>query len=1078
MHNDTKTGQGNGSHRRVIRYLLLVVAYVVSGKLGLTLALPPGYASAIFPPAGIAVAAALIGGRGVLPWVFLGSLLLNIWTGYSATHSINSTCLISATIIASASALQAAVGGEWLRRLIGYPTTLDNGPLLLRFFGATPIICLVSATLSLAGLWATGVIDQERLAINWGTWWVGDTLGVLVMLPLVMVALGEPRPLWRSRFRRVALPMTVAFVLFVLFFVRVTKWEHDDSLMEFRLQSQHLVDLILARLDEQASLLEQMSGLFKASSQVTREEFHRFVEKPLTRFPMVQAMEWAPRIEGSQRADFEQMQQSAFPGFEIRGLNSARELQRTGEQDHYYPLTFVEPSAGNEPALGFDLASSARRRAALDKAIENGGIVTTSPIKLVQVTGPEKTGVLLLLAVKDGQRVRGLVLSVLEMRGFVEKLLPADNASLYLRLEDLDDRQMLYDSLPPQPDPISESRTLEFGTRRYRLQTAPTPLYLQQHQGWQSWGALVTGLLGTGLLGALLLYGSGYTARMETQVAERTTRLRRSESLLKDAQHLAHIGSWELEVEKNHLVWSDEIYNIFEIDPHSFGASYEAFLGIVHPEDRTLVDRAYKESIENRTPYEFEHRLLLSHGRTKYVREHGETFYGEHGQPLRSVGTVQDITEQQAAEEARRKAAEELEDLYNHAPCGYHSLDRDGVFIRINDTELLWLGYSRNEVLRKMRITDLYTPTSIQTFKENFPHIMEQGHAEDLEFEFILKDGTLFIALISATAVYDEAGNYLMSSSTMFDITARKRMERELRESEVRFRNTLEYASIGMSVVSLGGQFIQVNHALCDIVGYSREELEKLNFQTITHPDDLSLDLANVKRLLDGETSAYQLEKRYIRKDGQSVWVQLTGTLLRDTNNKPQYFIAQIEDITERKRSQEQIRQLAYYDTLTGLANRRLMLDRLEHALDQAKRFQRSMAIMFLDLDRFKQINDTLGHDVGDELLKAVAARLITCIRHGDTVSRQGGDEFIIVLTEIAHSHDAAQVAEKVLTALSQPVVIPPHELHITTSIGIAVYPVNGTDDMLELMKKADMAMYTAKEAGRNQYSFYPPEPV
>ncbi len=200
-------------------------------------------------------------------------------------------------------------------------------------------------------------------------------------------------------------------------------------------------------------------------------------------------------------------------------------------------------------------------------------------------------------------------------------------------------------------------------------------------------------------------------------------------------------------------------------------------------------------------------------------------------------------------------------------PCGYHSLDRGGVLIRINDTELQWLGYSRNEVLGKMRITDLFTPAGIRTFKDSFPRFMEQGHVEDMEFEVIRKDGTLFTALISATAVYDEAGNYLMSRSTMFDMTARKRMEQELRESEERFRNTLEHAPIGISVVSLSGQFIQVNRAMCDIVGYSREELEKLNFQTITHPDDLSLDLANVKRLLDGETSAYQMEKRYIRKD-------------------------------------------------------------------------------------------------------------------------------------------------------------------------------------------------------------------
>ena len=148
-------------------------------------------------------------------------------------------------------------------------------------------------------------------------------------------------------------------------------------------------------------------------------------------------------------------------------------------------------------------------------------------------------------------------------------------------------------------------------------------------------------------------------------------------------------------------------------------------------------------------------------------------------------------------------------------------------------------------------------------------------------------------------------------------------------------------------------------------------------------------------------------------------------------------------------------------------------MDRLNQGLSQAKRFERSLAIMFLDLDHFKQINDTLGHDAGDELLKEVATRLAGCIRTGDTVSRQGGDEFVVVLAEIGHPSDAARVAEKIIEALGRPAHVAARELHITTSIGISVYPVNGIDDAQELMKKADIAMYAAKKAGRNGYQFF-----
>ena len=172
----------------------------------------------------------------------------------------------------------------------------------------------------------------------------------------------------------------------------------------------------------------------------------------------------------------------------------------------------------------------------------------------------------------------------------------------------------------------------------------------------------------------------------------------------------------------------------------------------------------------------------------------------------------------------------------------------------------------------------------------------------------------------------------------------------------------------------------------------------------------------------------------------------------------------------QRTAAQEQINQLVYYDILTDLPNRRLLTDRLEQALIQAKRFRRSLAVMFLDLDHFKQVNDTLGHDSGDKLLKIVAERLLASVRGVDTVCRQGGDEFIIVLPEITHSNDAELVADKIIKAINEPIYIQKNKVHVTTSIGIAVYQIDAVDDAAMLMKKADMSMYEAKSRGRNRY--------
>ena len=168
-----------------------------------------------------------------------------------------------------------------------------------------------------------------------------------------------------------------------------------------------------------------------------------------------------------------------------------------------------------------------------------------------------------------------------------------------------------------------------------------------------------------------------------------------------------------------------------------------------------------------------------------------------------------------------------------------------------------------------------------------------------------------------------------------------------------------------------------------------------------------------------------------------------------------------------------EIRELAYRDSLTGLPNRRLLLDRLNHALAQARRHQRAMAVMFLDLDRFKQINDTLGHAAGDALLKQIAGRLTTCVREGDTVARPSGDEFVIVLDEITRDEDALLVAEKIIAVCAAPALVAGQELTLTTSIGIAVHPAGGTDNVDALMQKADAAMYQAKAAGRNRYCFF-----
>lgn len=296
----------------------------------------------------------------------------------------------------------------------------------------------------------------------------------------------------------------------------------------------------------------------------------------------------------------------------------------------------------------------------------------------------------------------------------------------------------------------------------------------------------------------------------------------------------------------------------------------------------------------------------------------------------------------------------------------------------------------------------------------------------------------------------------------------RREAERALAESENRFSLFMDTLPAAAFIKDEDGTTLYANRYMVDLLGTgdwqgktTRELFPPEVAEKMIADDRLAFEtgrLVTEEQVLgtDAQLRSYQTYKFRISRQGQSPLLGGIGL-----------------DITERKALEEKIWRLAYFDPLTNLPNRRLLMDRLNKNLSQARRYERALAIMFLDLDNFKVINDSLGHDIGDELLKEVAVRLSGCVRTGDTISRTGGDEFIIVLAEITHRDDAALVAEKIIKTINTPMQIADNTLNISVSVGIAVYPVNGGDDALELMKKADKAMYAAKAAGRNGYRFF-----
>ncbi|HEX6509280.1 MAG TPA: EAL domain-containing protein [Chloroflexota bacterium] len=295
-------------------------------------------------------------------------------------------------------------------------------------------------------------------------------------------------------------------------------------------------------------------------------------------------------------------------------------------------------------------------------------------------------------------------------------------------------------------------------------------------------------------------------------------------------------------------------------------------------------------------------------------------------------------------------------------------------------------------------------------------------------------------------------------------------LTRSLRESEQRFRAAFDHAPVGIAYTTLDGGWLRINDRLCEIYSRSREELLRLRFQDITYPDDLAADLEQLERLLAHEMESYSMEKRYLRGDGSIVWTTLRVSMVRDNAGVPAFLVAIIEDISDRRMLEERLRHQALHDALTGLSNRTLLQDRFEQALSAARRRGGTVGLLLIDLDRFKEINDTFGHHLGDQLLSELGFRLAESLRASDTIARLGGDEFAILLPT-ADVNDAARVASKVLQTLEEPITVGQQSFLVEGSIGIAVYPDHG-NNANDLLRRADVAMYNAKRS-RAGYAFY-----
>ncbi|MFO1418504.1 MAG: EAL domain-containing protein [Methylotetracoccus sp.] len=499
---------------------------------------------------------------------------------------------------------------------------------------------------------------------------------------------------------------------------------------------------------------------------------------------------------------------------------------------------------------------------------------------------------------------------------------------------------------------------------------------------------------------------------------------------------------------------------------------------LIHPDDRKILERGVQRCGDPSSDRPLVFRILSRDGRVVWIEQHCRALYDSHGQYLGVRIENRDVTATVDNERRYTFANAQIQGLLRIAPIGIGVVS-DERLIEANPALCEMLGYTRDELLGQtlaLLRDDVEPAGPVETGNNMAP---PPGSATARSVEWRRKDGaTVRVALTESPL--QEHDSARASVFTALNIDERDRVEEVLREREEEYRLLFDMANDGVVLHALSGEpgnghFIRVNQVACRMLGYTAQELLQLRPTDIQDPEELGEPVRETRRIQ--ETGKLLFEKTLIAKGGRRFPAEIHSNLFEHRGRR--MVLSLIRDITERKEAESQIRRLAFYDALTQLPNRRLLMERMQQALNSCKRHPWHGAILFIDLDNFKALNDTYGHDIGDQLLAQVAKRLTSCLRTQDTVARLGGDEFVVMLEHLSSfdqeaAEQAREVARKILATLGGVYTLNGHECRNSPSIGISLF--QGVGETIEgVLKRADVAMYRAKTMGRNTLCFFDP---
>ena len=407
-------------------------------------------------------------------------------------------------------------------------------------------------------------------------------------------------------------------------------------------------------------------------------------------------------------------------------------------------------------------------------------------------------------------------------------------------------------------------------------------------------------------------------------------------------------------------------------------------------------------------------------------------------------------------------------DIIANAVVGIYIV-QDSKFVYVSELYQKITGYTDKELIGEYSLKNIYSDDR-DNVRNQAIRCLKRESFEPYEYRFINKDNELRHILETVTSIMFKGERASLGS--FMDITERKRMEEALMQSEEKYRSILENIQEAYFEVDLAGNFTFYNDSLCRLTGGTREELLGTNYTQFSNEEMSQKAFKAFNKVFSTGEPTDGFDWQITRKDGSKRYIEASVSLQKDSSGKAAGFKGVIRDITERKRIEQELNHMATHDTLTGLPNRLMFSQLLDHSIQSAQRNMKQLAVLFIDLDRFKIINDSLGHEAGDMLLKEMALRFKQSLRTVDIVGRLGGDEFTILMEDFNELKQVETLAHKILNTVIKPFAIMGEEYRVTASIGISVFPKDGQDEQT-LMKNADIAMYFAKEGGKNTFQFY-----